>query len=107
MFALLIAVPDSTVKPEDAKVQTGPVVEERAQVTQFAPYRDLNDRLVGDLIDAVKGVLRKEASDRLRDVYLIGDIERDIARNVIERMREMANDNARPITCISTAPEAM
>ncbi len=51
-----------------------------------------------DLIDAVKGILRKETSDRLRDVYLIGDIEKDIARNVIERLRELANDNARPIT---------
>jgi len=63
-----------------------------------APSRDLNDRLVLDLIDAVKGVLRKETSDRLRDVYLIGDIEKDIARNVIERLRELANDNTRPIT---------
>jgi ATP-dependent Clp protease protease subunit len=62
-----------------------------------APARDLNDRLVLDLIDAVKGVLRKETSDRLRDVYLIGDIEKDIARNVIERLRELANDNTRPI----------
>jgi ATP-dependent Clp protease protease subunit len=60
--------------------------------------RDLNDRLVIDLIDAVKAILRKEASDRLRDVYLIGDIEKDVARNVIERLREMANDSNRPIT---------
>jgi ATP-dependent Clp protease protease subunit len=60
--------------------------------------RDLNDRLVLDLIDAVKAILRKEASDRLRDVYLVGDIEKDIARNVIERLREMANDSNRPIT---------
>jgi ATP-dependent Clp protease, protease subunit len=60
--------------------------------------RELNDRLVLDLIDAVKGVLRKETSDRLRDVYLIGDIEKDTARNCIERMRELANDNNRPIT---------
>jgi len=69
-----------------------------------APSRDLNDRLILDLIDAVKGALRKEASDRLRDVYLIGDIEKDIARNVIERLRELANDNTRPITLyINTA----
>ena len=78
-------------------------IPERAQVTQFAP-RDLNDRLVLDLIDAVKGVLRKESADRLRDIYLIGDIEKDAARNVIERLRELANDNARPITLyINTA----
>lgn len=72
--------------------------EERAQVAQFSPYRDLNDRLIWDLIEAVKAVLRKEASDRLRDVYLIGDIEKDPARAVIERLRELANDSSRPIT---------
>lgn len=71
---------------------------ERSQFAQFAPSRELNDRLVLDLIDAVKGILRKESADRLRDIYLIGDIEKDIARNVIERMREMANDSPRPIT---------
>ena len=77
----------------------GPQPErERSQFAQVAPSRDLSDRLVLDLIDAVKGVLRKETSDRLRDVYLIGDIEKDIARNVIERLRELANDNTRPIT---------
>src|SRR6185295_14985976 len=35
---------------------------------------------------------------RLRDVYLIGDIEKDTARACIERLRELANENARPIT---------
>jgi hypothetical protein len=30
---------------------------------------DLSDRLVAELIDAVRSQLRKEASDRLRDVY--------------------------------------
>jgi len=60
--------------------------------------RELNDRLVLDLIDAVRAILRKEQSDRLRDVYLIGDIEKDTARVVIERTRELANDNERPIT---------
>src|SRR5687767_6621234 len=68
------------------------------QVTSYSPTRDLNDRLLLDLIEAVKGVLRKEASDRLRDVYLIGDIEKDPARGVIERLRELANDSTRPIT---------
>ena len=63
-----------------------------------APPRELSDRLVIDLIDAVKAILRKEQSDRLRDVYLIGDIEKDTARVVIERIRELANDNDRPIT---------
>jgi ATP-dependent Clp protease protease subunit len=84
-------VPDTPDKPK--------LVRERAQMVEPATHpRELNDRLVLDLIDAVKGILRKETSDRLRDVYLIGDIEKDTARNVIERIRELANDNGRPIT---------
>jgi ATP-dependent Clp protease protease subunit len=59
---------------------------------------DLSDRLIAELIDAVRGQLRKESGDRLRDVYLIGDIEKDTARACIERLRELANDNNRPIT---------
>jgi ATP-dependent Clp protease protease subunit len=59
---------------------------------------DLSDRLIAELVDAVRGQLRKEAGDRLRDVYLIGDIEKDTARICIERLRELANDNNRPIT---------
>jgi ATP-dependent Clp protease, protease subunit len=62
------------------------------------PPRELNDRLLLDVIDAVKGILRKETADRLRDLYLIGDIEKDNTRVVIERLREMANDSNRPIT---------
>jgi ATP-dependent Clp protease, protease subunit len=122
LFAHVPVVPDSTV-PDDIE-RAGPVVtpsstpeaapspggpampgpperspaEERAQMASYAGYRDLNDRLVWDLIEAVKAVLRKEASDRLRDVYLVGDIEKDPARAVIERMRELANDNSRPMT---------
>jgi ATP-dependent Clp protease protease subunit len=82
-------VADSTVTPSD---------QERGQIAQFAPAPSLNDRLLAELVDAVKGILRKESSDRLRDVYLIGDIEKDVARGVIERLRELANDNTRPIT---------
>jgi len=59
---------------------------------------DMSDRLVAELIDAVRAQLRKEASDRLRDVYLIGDIEKDTARSCIERLRDLANDNNKPIT---------
>jgi ATP-dependent Clp protease protease subunit len=59
---------------------------------------DLSERLIAELVDAVRAQLRKEHSDRLRDVYLIGDIEKDTARACIERLRELANDNARPIT---------
>src|SRR5262245_53963109 len=64
----------------------------------MAPMGDLSDRLIAELIDAVRAQLRKESSERLRDVYLIGDIEKDTARSCIERLRELANDNGRPIT---------
>lgn len=59
---------------------------------------DISDRLLGDLIDAVKDIIRKEQSERLRDIYLIGDIEKDTARSVIERLRELASENRKPIT---------
>src|SRR6476660_888958 len=59
---------------------------------------ELSDRLIAELVDAVRGQLRKEQSDRVRDVYLIGDIEKDTARGTIERLRELAADNNRPIT---------
>jgi ATP-dependent Clp protease, protease subunit len=99
LFAGKTAVPDpnaSTGEPDrsDPDHSSSKV----AQFPQPQPSRDLNDRLLGDLIDAVKGILRKETSDRLRDVYIVGDIEKDTARNAIERLREMANDNDRPIT---------
>jgi ATP-dependent Clp protease, protease subunit len=59
---------------------------------------DISDRLLNELVDAVKEIVRKEQSDRLRDVYLIGDIDKDSARTAIERLRELANDSRRPIT---------
>jgi ATP-dependent Clp protease protease subunit len=59
---------------------------------------DISDRLLNELVDAVKDIVRKEQSERLRDVYLIGDIEKDRARSVIERLRELANDSRKPIT---------
>jgi ATP-dependent Clp protease protease subunit len=58
---------------------------------------DFSDRLLHDLVDAVKDILRKEQADRLRDVYLIGDIDKDSAKTVIERLRELANDSRKPI----------
>jgi ATP-dependent Clp protease protease subunit len=58
----------------------------------------INDRLLNDLVSAVKDIIRKEQSERLRDVYLIGDIEKDSARAVIERLRELANEGLKPIT---------
>ena len=81
----------------DSSVPASPE-KDRVGITQTGSFRELNDRLVGELIDAVKGILRKEQSDRLRDIYLIGDIEKDTARGVIERLRELANDANRPIT---------
>src|SRR5579871_665463 len=59
---------------------------------------ELSDRLIAELVDAVRAQLRRESSDRLRDVYLIGDIEKDTARGCIERLRELANENTRPLT---------
>jgi ATP-dependent Clp protease protease subunit len=59
---------------------------------------DISDRLLNELVDAVREIVRKEQSDRLRDIYLIGDIEKDSARIVIERLRELANDSRKPIT---------
>ena len=65
---------------------------------------DFNDRLLGELVDAVKSAMKKEQAERLRDVYLIGDIEKDLARSVIERVRELANEGRGPITLyINTA----
>ena len=61
---------------------------------------DLSDRMIAELVDAVRAQLRKEAGERLRDVYLIGDIEKDTARACIERLRELANDNSRPLTLL-------
>jgi len=81
----------------DSSVPASPE-KDRVGIAQTGSFRELNDRLVGELIDAVKGILRKEQSDRLRDIYLIGDIEKDTARGVIERLRELANDANRPIT---------
>jgi ATP-dependent Clp protease protease subunit len=59
---------------------------------------ELNDRLIEELIDSVKQTLRREAAERLRELYLVGDIDKDSARTTIERLRELANDSARPIT---------
>ena len=59
---------------------------------------ELNERLLGELVDSVKQILRNEAARRLRDVYLVGDIDKDSARSTIERLRELANDNTDPIT---------
>jgi ATP-dependent Clp protease, protease subunit len=58
---------------------------------------ELSDRLIAELVDAVRAQLRKEQGERQRDVYLIGDIEKDTARLCIERLRELSQDNPKPI----------
>jgi ATP-dependent Clp protease protease subunit len=59
---------------------------------------DLDTRLLEEIVDGVRELLKKEQATRLRDIYLVGDIEKDTARGVIEKLREMANDNRKPIT---------
>jgi len=59
---------------------------------------EFSERLVGELIDAVRAALKREQSERLRDVYLVGDIDKDTARAAIERIRELASDGDGPIT---------
>src|ERR671931_351809 len=59
---------------------------------------ELGDRLIAELVDAVRAQLRREVVERLRDVYLVGDIEKDTARLCIERLRDLANESNRPIT---------
>jgi ATP-dependent Clp protease protease subunit len=59
---------------------------------------EIDDRLLNELVDAVRDLLKKEQSARLRDVYLVGDIEKDIAKTTIERLRGLANESHRPIT---------
>lgn len=59
---------------------------------------ELSERLIGELLDAVRAQLRREQGERLREVYLIGDIEKDTARATIERLRELASDSSKPIT---------
>src|SRR4029453_8380956 len=65
---------------------------------------ELNDRLLNEIVEAVKALVKNEQSDRLRDVYLVGDMEKDTARQAVERLRELANDSRKPITIyINTA----
>src|SRR2546428_4396967 len=59
---------------------------------------ELSDRLIAELVDAVGGQLGRGGGGRLGDVSLIGDIEKDTARACIERLRELAGENNRPIS---------
>jgi ATP-dependent Clp protease protease subunit len=64
----------------------------------------ISDRLVNDLVEAVKEAIKKEESERLRDVYLVGDIDKDSARASIQRLRELAADSSKPITIYLNTP---
>jgi ATP-dependent Clp protease protease subunit len=66
--------------------------------------RLVSDRLISDLLDAVKDAIRKEESEKLRDVYLVGDIDKDAARAAMQRLRELASDSSRPITVYLNTP---
>jgi ATP-dependent Clp protease protease subunit len=81
-----------------APIEALPLAHGTRRVTANAAMSEINDRLLNELVDAVKDIVRKEESDRLRDVYLIGDIEKDTARSVIEKLRELASANKKPIT---------
>ena len=66
---------------------------------------DISDRLLNELVDAVREIVRKEQSDRLRDIYLIGDIEKDSARHVIERIRAGVHDPSKAyLTVFNSTP---
>ncbi len=75
-------------RPEPSDPPTAPLIRPS----------DVTDRLLLELVEGVKQVLRREAAQRLRDVYLVGDIDKDSARSTIERLRELANDSSKPIT---------
>jgi ATP-dependent Clp protease protease subunit len=64
----------------------------------------ISDRLISDLVDAVKDAIKKEESEKLRDVYLVGDIDKDSARAAMQRLRELSSDSSRPVTVYLNTP---
>jgi ATP-dependent Clp protease protease subunit len=64
----------------------------------------ISDRAISELVDAVRDAIKKEESERLRDVYLIGDIEKDAARAAVQRLRELAAASSKPITVYLNTP---
>lgn len=64
----------------------------------------IGDRAVTDLVEAVKSAIKKEESERLRDVYLFGDIDRDATRAAVQRLRELVASGSRPITVYLNTP---
>ena len=55
---------------------------------------DISDRLLNDLVDAVREIVRKEQSDRLRDVEEMLDVPelRAEAARIRDRMRNVRTD---------------
>jgi ATP-dependent Clp protease protease subunit len=87
------------MKNDDANLQPGERPEgEQPRTAPILRPGDITDRLLLELVEGVKQVLRREAAQRLRDIYLVGDIDKDTARSTIERLRELANDGNKPIT---------
>ncbi len=83
---------------DEALLPSTPEPTESPEVRPEIRPGELTDRLLNDLVEAVKQVLRREAAQRLRDVYLIGDIDKDSARATIERLRELASESDKPVT---------
>lgn len=101
----ILLVLESNREPRTAKaeprgtVSNGSAGRTRHEACErLACMGEINDRLLTELVDAVKEIVRKERADSLRDIYLIGDIEKDTARSAIERLRELANESSKPIT---------
>jgi ATP-dependent Clp protease protease subunit len=59
---------------------------------------ELNDRLMRELLEAVRETLRRDELETPRDYYFVGDIEKETARSAIERLRDFSNRSSRPIT---------
>jgi len=83
---------------DEALFPSSPHAPQSPEIRPEVQPGQLTDRLLSDLVEAVKQVLRREAAQRLRDVYLIGDIDKDSARTTIERLRELASESTGPVT---------
>jgi ATP-dependent protease ClpP protease subunit len=64
----------------------------------------IGDRTVTELVEAVKSAIRQEESERLRDVYLVGDIDRDLTRAAVQRLRELTAASSKPVTVYLNTP---
>jgi ATP-dependent Clp protease protease subunit len=89
---------DEALSPSDDPPILEPALEPTLEPVLERRPGVLTDRLLTELVDSVKQVLRNDATRRLRDVYLVGDIDKDSARQTIERLRELAGENRRPLT---------